>query len=56
MLARGPQVTVGYADADAAQPFRDGWLATGDLGRTDDGFLVIEGARRSCIRPRTAST
>ena len=37
VLARGPQVTLGYADEDATQPFRDGWLATGDLGHIDDG-------------------
>ena len=53
---RGPQVTPGYVDVGREQPFRGGWLATGDLGhRTADGFLVIDGRRRSCSRPPTAS-
>ena len=50
ILARGPQVTVGYADAEATQPFRDRWLATGDLGRIDDGFLVIEGRKKELLK------
>jgi long-chain acyl-CoA synthetase len=50
ILARGPQVTVGYADGDATQPFRDGWLATGDLGRIDDGFLVVEGRKKELLK------
>ncbi|WJD96344.1 AMP-binding protein [Streptomyces antimycoticus] len=37
----GPTVTAGYEGATAAgQPFRDGWLRTGDVCRTDqDGYL-----------------
>lgn len=50
ILARGPQVTIGYADEGAAQPFRDGWLATGDLGHMDDGCLVIEGRRKELLK------
>jgi long-chain acyl-CoA synthetase len=51
VLARGPQVTRGYADEDATQPFRDGWLATGDLGHmTDDGFLVIDGRKKELLK------
>ncbi|HSL10801.1 MAG TPA: AMP-binding protein [Actinomycetota bacterium] len=50
ILARGPQVTIGYADEAATQPFRDGWLATGDLGRIDDGFLVIEGRKKELLK------
>jgi long-chain acyl-CoA synthetase len=50
VLARGPQVTIGYADADAAQPFRDGWLATGDLGHMADGSLVIDGRKKELLK------
>ena len=50
ILARGPQVTLGYADQDATQPFRDGWLATGDLGHMDDGSLVIDGRKKELLK------
>jgi len=51
ILVRGPQVTQGYVDAGVAQPFRDGWLATGDLGhRTADGFLVVDGRKKELIK------
>jgi long-chain acyl-CoA synthetase len=50
VLVRGPQVTRGYAD-DTEQPFRDGWLRTGDLGRlTDDGALSIEGRKKDLLK------
>jgi long-chain acyl-CoA synthetase len=51
VLVRGPQVTAGYFDEPAASPFRDGWLATGDLGRlTDEGDLVIVGRKKELIK------
>ncbi|KPK13549.1 MAG: long-chain fatty acid--CoA ligase [Betaproteobacteria bacterium SG8_41] len=51
LLVRGPQVTAGYFDAGEATPFRDGWLATGDLGQmTEDGSLVILGRKKELIK------
>ncbi|MGZ4152303.1 MAG: SDR family oxidoreductase [Actinomycetota bacterium] len=50
ILARGPQVTIGYDDRDAVQPFRDGWLATGDLGHMDGGCLVIDGRKKELLK------
>lgn len=50
VLARGPQVTRGYFGDGVAQPFRDGWLLTGDLGSlTEQGYLVIDGRKKELI-------
>jgi long-chain acyl-CoA synthetase len=47
---RGPQVMAGYVDEDE-QPFRDGWLRTGDLGHvTADGRLVIDGRKKDLLK------
>nr|MCW2728226.1 hypothetical protein [Aeromicrobium sp.] len=52
ILVRGPAVTPGYwgnPEASAALVV-DGWLHTGDLGRTDDeGFLYVAGRSRDLI-------
>jgi long-chain acyl-CoA synthetase len=44
ILARGPNIMMGYWNDDAATKEaidRDGWYHTGDVGRFDDGHLVI---------------
>jgi long-chain acyl-CoA synthetase len=47
---RGPQVMAGYVDEDE-QPFRDGWLQTGDLGHvTADGRLVVDGRKKDLLK------
>ena len=47
---RGPQVTAGYVDEDE-QPFRDGWLSTGDLGHLSaDGWLPIDGRKKDLLK------
>lgn len=51
VLVRGPQVTAGYFDDGSATPFRDGWLATGDLGQvTEEGSLVILGRKKELLK------
>jgi long-chain acyl-CoA synthetase len=50
LLVRGPQVMARYVDEDE-QPFRDGWLLTGDLGHvTRDGWLVIDGRKKELLK------
>jgi long-chain acyl-CoA synthetase len=49
ILVRGPQVTRGYF-GEKEQPFTDGWLQTGDLGRLDaGGYLVIDGRLKELL-------
>lgn len=50
ILVKGPQITAGYLDLGENQPFRDGFLATGDLGRIEDGYLIIEGRKKDLIK------
>lgn len=50
LMIRGPQVMAGYVNEDE-QPFRDGWLQTGDLGHvTADGRLVIDGRKKDLLK------
>lgn len=46
---RGPSVMSGYVGPGAAQPFRDGWLRTGDLGYLVDGELYVAGRSKDLI-------
>ncbi|MEU7278251.1 long-chain fatty acid--CoA ligase [Streptomyces sp. NPDC045431] len=49
---RGPHVFSGYlGDPDATDAvLKDGWLATGDLGRLDkDGYLTITGRKKEIL-------
>jgi len=50
VLVRGPQVTSGYHDYEGQQPFREGWLLTGDLGKIEEGYLYLEGRKKELIK------
>lgn len=48
ILVRGPNISPGYLSDERSG--RDGWLATGDMGRMDsDGFLYVVGRRDELI-------
>jgi long-chain acyl-CoA synthetase len=51
LLVRGPNVMLGYTDADyTAEVLRDGWFHTGDLARIDDnGHIVLTGRSKRLI-------
>ncbi|MFE7814460.1 long-chain fatty acid--CoA ligase [Streptomyces sp. NBRC 110035] len=52
ILVRGPSVFQGYVGDEAATltALAGGWLATGDIGRTDsEGYLTITGRKKDII-------
>ena len=51
ILVRGPQVFAGYLGEpeETERVFHDGWLRTGDLGRWDNGFLVMADRAKEMI-------
>ncbi|WP_320785215.1 AMP-dependent synthetase/ligase [Streptomyces sp. CRN 30] len=52
ILVRGPSVFQGYVGDDRATrtALRDGWLATGDIGRLDaEGYLSITGRKKDVL-------
>jgi long-chain acyl-CoA synthetase len=55
VLVRGPQVMAGYFNertgGETVQPFRDGWLLTGDLGcLSPEGSLVLKGRKKELFK------
>ena len=52
VLVRGPNVMAGYHGRaeDTRAAFVDGWLATGDIGEMQDGFLRLTDRKRDVIK------
>jgi long-chain acyl-CoA synthetase len=52
ILAKGPNIMVGYykAPKDTKDTFtEDGWLRTGDLGKFEDGYLILKGRLKNVV-------
>ena len=51
ILVRGPQIFAGYLgeDEETKKVFYHGWLRTGDLGRWDNGFIVMADRAKEMI-------
>lgn len=51
VLVRGPGVMSGYWNNPdlTRSTIADGWLHTGDLGRMEDGYLVIDGRKKEVV-------
>ncbi len=50
ILVYGPQVMRGYLNPRVETPFRDGWLATGDIGEfSSEGHLRILGRKKNIV-------
>jgi len=50
VLVKGPQVTSGYYGVKE-QPFREGYLLTGDIGHLiEEGSLVLDGRKKELIK------
>jgi long-chain acyl-CoA synthetase len=52
ILAKGPNIMLGYHKApnDTEETFtEDGWLRTGDLGKFEDGYLILKGRLKNVV-------
>ncbi|WP_319584341.1 AMP-binding protein [uncultured Pseudodesulfovibrio sp.] len=52
ILAKGPNIMLGYYKApnDTEETFtEDGWLKTGDLGKFEDGYLILKGRLKNVV-------